>query len=144
MAELLLELFSEEIPAGMQRDAVFSLRRLVDNKLREAGIEPEGGRHEQATPRRLLYALDGLPAGSADQTIERRGPRVDAPEKARDGFLKGLGSADYSIGEIEDKKGRFLVATFVQPGRSTADVLADAIPDVLAHFPWPKSMRWAD
>ena len=85
-----------------------------------------------------------LPAGSADQTIERRGPRVDAPAKARDGFLKSLGTTDVELGEIEDKKGRFLTATFVEKGRPTAAVLAEALPEILAQFPWPKSMRWAD
>ncbi len=144
MAELLLELFSEEIPARMQREAVFSLRRLVDDKLREAGIEPAGDRWEEATPRRVLYSVGGVPAGSADQTVERRGPRVDAPEQARQGFLKSLGAVRYELAEIEDKKGRFLVATFVEKGRATTAVLAAAIPDILAHFPWPKSMRWGD
>ena len=143
MAELLLELFSEEIPAGMQRQAASDLSARVGQALAANGIQGRVA-HLYATPRRIVVAVEDLPPGSADQTIERRGPRVDAPEKARDGFLKSLGTADYRLGEIEDKKGRFLVATFVQPGRSTADVLAEAIPDVLAHFPWPKSMRWAD
>ena len=144
MAELLLELFSEEIPARMQRQAVADLRRLVEARLGAAGIPPGGEPFEQATPRRLVYGVGQVPAGSADQTIERRGPRVDAPERAREGFFKSLGSADYTLSEVEDKKGRFLVATFVEPGRSTADVLAEALPDILAQFPWPKSMRWAD
>ncbi len=144
MAELLLELFSEEIPARMQRDAAGHLGRLVETKLKEAGIVPAGERHGYATPRRLVFAVTDLPAGSADQTIERRGPRVDAPAKARDGFLRSLGTTDVELGEIEDKKGRFLTATFVEKGRPTAAVLAEALPEILAQFPWPKSMRWAD
>ncbi len=144
MAELLLELFSEEIPARMQRDAVTQLGRLVEARLADAGIVPAGERHSHATPRRLLHAIADLPGGSADQTIERRGPRVDAPAKARDGFLRSLGTSDVELGEIEDKKGRFLTATFVEKGRPTAAVLAEALPEILAQFPWPKSMRWAD
>jgi glycyl-tRNA synthetase beta chain len=144
MAELLLELFSEEIPARMQRQAVADLRRLVEARLKSAGVTPAGEPFEQATPRRLVYGVGQVPAGSADQTIERRGPRVDATERAREGFFKSLGTADYTLAEVEDKKGRFLVATFVEPGRPTADVLAEALPDILVQFPWPKSMRWGD
>jgi glycyl-tRNA synthetase beta chain len=143
MAELLLELFSEEIPARMQRQAASDLSARVGQALAASGIHGRAA-HLYATPRRVVVAFEDLPSASADQTIERRGPRVDSPEKARDGFLSSLGTTDYTLGEIEDKKGRFLVATFVQRGRATADVLAESIPDVLAHFPWPKSMRWAD
>ena len=143
MAELLLELFSEEIPAGMQPAAALVLDLAVQAKLKAAGIEATGASAVHVTPRRLVFALDGIAPGSPDQTIERRGPRVDAPVKARAGFLQSLGTADYELGEIEDKKGRFLTASFTQRGRATVDVLAEAIPDILAHFPWPKSMRWA-
>ncbi len=144
MAELLLELFSEEIPAGMQPTAALALDLGLQGKLKAAGIEATGGTTVHVTPRRLVFALDGIALGSPDQTIERRGPRVDAPTQARNGFLNSLGTADYRLGEVEDKKGRFLTATFTQKGRSTVDVLTEAIPDLLAHFPWPKSMRWAD
>jgi len=144
MAELLLELFSEEIPAGMQPTAGLALDLGLQGKLRVAGIEVTGGATVHVTPRRLVFSMDGIAPGSPDQTIERRGPRVDAPVKAKDGFLGSLGTTDYQLGEVEDKKGRFLTATFTQKGRSTVDVLAEAIPDLLAHFPWPKSMRWAD
>ena len=141
MAELLLELFSEEIPARMQRQAAADLVARVSQALAASGIE---GRQAQlhATPRRLVVSFENLPLATADQTIERRGPRVDAPEKARAGFLGSLGSVDYTLGEIEDKKGRFLAASYVEPGRSTASVVAEAIPPILAQFPWPRSMRW--
>lgn len=143
MAELLLELLSEEIPARMQRLAASELASRLTRAFAEGGIE---GRlaHQHATPRRLMVAFEALPVVSADRTIERRGPRIDAPEKARQGFLKSLGSADYTLGEIEDKKGRFLVASFVEPGRSTAGIVAEAVPAILAGFPWPRSMRWGD
>lgn len=143
MAELLLELLSEEIPARMQRLAASELAARLAKAFVEGGIEGRVA-HQHATPRRLMVAFEDLPVVSADQTIERRGPRVDAPEKARQGFLKSLGSVDYTLAEIEDKKGRFLVATFVERGRSTAAIVAEAIPAILAGFPWPKSMRWGD
>ena len=144
MAEFLLELFSEEIPAGMQPAAALALDLGLQGKLQAAGIAVTGAATVHVTPRRLVFAMDGIAEGSPDQTVERRGPRVDAPEKARDGFLNSLGTADYRLSEVEDKKGRFLLASYTQEGRSTVDVLAEAIPDLLAHFPWPKSMRWAD
>jgi len=143
MAELLLELFSEEIPAGMQPTAALALDLGLQGKLRQAGIEVTGRATVHVTPRRLVFAMDGIATGSPEQTIERRGPRVDAPEKAKAGFLNSLGTTAYRLAEVEDKKGRFLVATYTQQGRSTVEVLAEAIPDLLAQFPWPKSMRWA-
>jgi glycyl-tRNA synthetase beta chain len=141
MAELLLELLSEEIPARMQRQAATALGTRLDQALAEGGVQGSLV-HCHATPRRLMVAFRDLPIVSADQTIERRGPRVEAPEKARDGFLKSLGVVDYTLGEVEDRKGRFLVATFTEPGRSTAEIVAEAVPLILAGFPWPKSMRW--
>ncbi len=143
MAELLLELLSEEIPARMQKLAATELGARLDQALAEGGVQ---GRlaHCHATPRRLMVAFSDLPIVSADRAIERRGPRVDAPEKARDGFLKSLGAADYTLGEIEDKKGRFLVASYTEPGRSTVEIVAAAMPGILAGFPWPKSMRWGN
>ncbi len=143
MAELLLEILSEEIPAGMQAPAAAELAARLEKALAEGGIR---GRlaHRHATPRRLVVAFEDLPLVSADRTIERRGPRVDAPEKAREGFLKGLGEIAYELGEIEDKKGRFLVASFVEPGRRAAEIVAGALPSILQSFPWPKSMRWGE
>lgn len=141
MAELLLELLSEEIPARMQKQAATELGNRLDQALAEGGVQ---GRlaHCHATPRRLMVAFADLPIVSADRAIERRGPRVDAPEKARDGFLKSLGAVDYTLDEIEEKKGRFLVARYTEPGRSTAEIVAAALPGILAGFAWPKSMRW--
>ena len=141
MAELLLELFSEEIPARMQARAMADLERLVVQALAEAGLA-HGTVLRHATPRRLCLAIDGLAVGQADRSIERRGPRIDAPEKARAGFLGSLGAADYELDEVEDKKGRFILARYVEKGRPTADILAEAIPEILRGFPWPKAMRW--
>ena len=143
MAELLLELFSEEIPAGMQARAAADLHTGVTKILSGAGLG-FGAAQSFATPRRLTLILADVETAQADREIERRGPRVDAPEKARDGFLRGLGPVDYTLSEIEDKKGRFLLARFTQKGERTAELLARELPVLLASFPWPKSMRWSD
>ncbi|MCB2053313.1 MAG: glycine--tRNA ligase subunit beta [Geminicoccaceae bacterium] len=143
MAELLLELFSEEIPARMQEAAAIRLREGVVDLLDAAKVTSGAGRVFH-TPRRLTLQLADVQAEQEDETVERRGPRVDAPEKAREGFLKSLGTENYELGEIDDKKGRFLVARFLRRGRATRDLLADELPALLGRFEWPKSMRWGD
>ena len=143
MPDLLLELFSEEIPARMQAKGADDLKRLVTNALVEAGLTYEGAA-AYATPRRLALDLRGLSARSADVREERRGPRVDAPEKAIEGFLRGAGLN--SIGQAErrsdPKKGDHYVAVIEKPGRQAADVVAEIVPPIVRDFPWPKSMRW--
>lgn len=141
MAELLLELLSEEIPAKVQDRAKTDLQRLVLGVLDAHGL-CYGASHNYATPRRLALVVETVQASQADQQIERRGPRLDAPGKARDGFLRGLGEVDYELGQIDDKKGSFLLARFVVPGRSAKTILGEALPELLSQFPWPKSMRW--
>ncbi len=143
MAELLLELFSEEIPAGMQRRARRELERLLTDLLRDARLSFDGLR-SWVTPRRLGAAVTGLPVRQPDRVVERRGPRVDAPEKARQGFLRGLEGLDYELFEREDKKGRSLHARIREAGRPTGEALATALPAMLERFPWPKSMRWGE
>jgi len=142
MAELLLELFSEEIPARMQGRAQADLARLLGDKLKAAGLEfTEIGTF--ATPRRLTAVVDGLPKHSPDVCEERKGPRVDAPEQAIKGFLKAAGLKSVDQAEIrDDKKGSFYVAMLEKPGRATADVVAEIVPEIVKTFPWPKSMRW--
>jgi glycyl-tRNA synthetase beta chain len=142
MPDLLLELFSEEIPARMQRKAADDLRKLVTDALVEAGLVYEGAK-AFATPRRLALTVHGLPARSPDRREERKGPRVDAPPKAIEGFLKAAGLK--SIGEAKvqpDKKGDFYIAVTDKPGRPAADAVADIVPKIVREFPWPKSMRW--
>ena len=141
MAELLLELRSEEIPARMQARAVADLAQLVGDGLAAAGLPAESVA-TCVTPRRLVLHLTGLAPRQPDQRIERRGPRTDAPEAARQGFFKSLGDIAYTLEEREEKKGKVLFAVASQPGRPTAEVVAALVPDVLARFPWPKSMRW--
>ncbi len=143
MPDLLLELFSEEIPARMQQKAAEDLQRLVADRLVDAGLVYEGVK-AFVTPRRLALAIEGLPARQPDVHEEKRGPRVGAPEPAIAGFLKSAGLA--SIGEAkiqkDPKKGDFYVALIEKPGRAAIDVIAEILPAVIQEFPWPKSMRW--
>jgi glycyl-tRNA synthetase beta chain len=142
MAELLLELFSEEIPARMQARAREDLARLLGDKLREAGLEFKNIK-TFATPRRLTAVIEGLPTRSPDVREERKGPRIDAPEAAVQGFLKSAGLKSVAQAEKrKDKKGDFYVAVIDKKGRPTSEVVAKAVPEIVRGFPWPKSMRW--
>jgi glycyl-tRNA synthetase beta chain len=141
MPELLIELFSEEIPARMQAKAAEELRSLITNGLVEAGLTYEGAQ-AHATPRRLVLSVEGLNAKADDMREERKGPRTDAPKPAIDGFLKSTGLKLDQLTVQDDKKGKFYIATIKKPGRATTDVVAELLPDVIRKFPWPKSMRW--
>ncbi|MCX2723754.1 glycine--tRNA ligase subunit beta [Roseibium salinum] len=143
MPDLLLELFSEEIPARMQRKAAEDLKSLVTNALVDAGLHYEGAR-AFATPRRLALHVAGIPAGSAATREERKGPRVGSPEKAVEGFLRGAGLSSIEEASVhsDPKKGDFYVAVIEKPGRAAIDIIADFMPGILRNFPWPKSMRW--
>lgn len=142
MAELLLEFFSEEIPARMQPRAQGDLTRLLEEKLKAAGLDFDEIK-TFATPRRLTAVVDGLPKRSPDVREERKGPRVGAPEKAIEGFLKSAGLGSLDEAEVrEDKKGDFYVALIEKPGRDTAEVIAEIVPEIVRTFPWPKAMRW--
>lgn len=143
MPDLLLELFSEEIPARMQRKAAEDLKSLVTNALVEAGLPYEGAK-AFSTPRRLALHVAGVPVGSKATREERKGPRVCAPEKALEGFLRGAGlsSIDQASVHTDPKKGDFYVAVIEKPGRTALDIIGDFMPGLLRNFPWPKSMRW--
>ncbi len=143
MSELLLELFSEEIPARMQTRAAEDLKRLVVDGLKAQGLEV-GDAQAFATPRRLTLVVDDVPARSPGSSEERKGPRVDAPEKSIQGFLKaaGLGSIGEANVVSDPKKGDYYVARIERPGRSAYEIIAEVVPDVMRRFPWPKSMRW--
>ncbi len=143
MPDLLLELFSEEIPARMQAQAASDLERLVTGALIERGLKFEGA-VSHATPRRLALHIAGLPGRQPDVREERKGPRVGAPEAAVQGFLKsaGLSSLDQAKIEKDPKKGEFYVALIEREGKPTLDLLADILPTIIRTFPWPKSMRW--
>jgi len=143
MPDLLLELFSEEIPARMQARAADDLKKMVTDKLVDAGLVYEGAR-AFATPRRLALTVQGVPARQPDLKEERKGPRVGAPDGAIAGFLKAAGLT--SIGEAsiqkDPKKGDFYIALTEKPGRPAIDVIGEFLQVVLRTFPWPKSMRW--
>ncbi|WP_181705865.1 glycine--tRNA ligase subunit beta [Chthonobacter rhizosphaerae] len=143
MPDLLLELFSEEIPARMQAKAADDLKALVTNGLVDAGLTYEGAA-AFATPRRLALTVHGLTTRSPDLREEKKGPRVDAPEGAIQGFLKSAGLASVAEARIVDdpKKGRFYVAETLKPGRAAEDIIRDLVPAVVRTFPWPKSMKW--
>jgi glycyl-tRNA synthetase beta chain len=143
MPDLLLEFFSEEIPARMQPRAMEDLKKLVTDRLVEAGLVYEGAK-AFATPRRIALSVHGIPAKQKDIREEKKGPRVGAPEAAVAGFLKsaGLASLDQAKIEKDPKKGEFYVAVVEKPGRAAIEVIAEIVPDIVRKFPWPKSMRW--
>jgi len=141
MPDLLLELFSEEIPARMQTQAAKDLERLVVGALSDRGLMFEGAR-SVAGPRRLTLVIAGLPAKQPDVREERKGPRLGAPEKAIEGFLRSAGVSLDACQKQSDGKGEFYVAVIARKGRATAEVLAEVLPEAFAKLPWPKSMRW--
>ncbi|WP_296761542.1 glycine--tRNA ligase subunit beta [Sediminimonas sp.] len=141
MADLLIELFSEEIPARMQARAAQDLRQRMTDGLVEAGLTYSGAVAHH-TPRRLALSVHDLPDQSPTRREERRGPRVDAPDKAIEGFLRGAGVTRDQLQERDDKKGRVYLAVIEHPGRPAADIVAEVLETVIRNFPWPKSMRW--
>jgi len=140
MPELLLELLSEEIPARMQARAADDLKRLVGDGLKGAGLSFTNAQ-TYVTPRRLTLVIHGLPAKQADISEERRGPRADAPEQAKQGFMKSL-PKDTKVTERETEKGTFLFAQVEQAGGKTRLILPGILQAAMQALPWPKSMRW--
>ena len=144
MAELLIELFSEEIPARMQGRAAAELSRLVTEALKAAGLDFSKA-EAFATPRRLTLVVEGLPLAQPDVTEERKGPRVGSPEKAVEGFLKSAGLTSLDQAEQRDTgKGVFYFAVLHRKGRPSAAVLTEILPPAILALPWPKSMKWGD
>jgi glycyl-tRNA synthetase beta chain len=145
MAELLLELFSEEIPARMQARAGEDLKRLVVDGLKAQGLEA-GKAQAFATPRRLTLVVEDVPAKSPGVSEERKGPRVGAPAQAIAGFVKsaGLSSIEEATVVKDEKKGDFYVVKIERPGRKAGEIVATVIANVLWTFPWPKSMKWGE
>ena len=141
MPDLLIELFSEEIPARMQAKAATDLQKAMTDGLVEAGLTYAGAA-AFATPRRLTLTVHGLLAQSPSLREERKGPRVDAPEKALAGFLRGAGVAREALSVRADKKGDVYIATIEKPGRPAAEIIAETLEKTVRQFPWPKSMRW--
>src|ERR1041384_1521973 len=143
MPDLLLELFSEEIPARMQGKAADDLKKMVTDRLVDAALVYEGA-PAFVTPRRLTLFVQGVPARQPDLKEERKGPRVGAPEGVIAGFLKAAGLSSISEATIQKdpKKGDFYIALTEKPGRPAIEVIGEFLQVVLRTFPWPKSMRW--
>jgi glycyl-tRNA synthetase beta chain len=141
MPDLLIELFSEEIPARMQARAGEDLKKLVTNGLVDAGLTYASAA-AFTTPRRLTLTVDGMLAASPTTREERKGPRADAPEKAIEGFLRGAGLTREQLQERDTPKGAVLFASIEKPGRPAAEIVAEVLTATVRDFPWPKSMRW--
>lgn len=141
MPDLLIELFSEEIPARMQARAADDLKKLVTNGLVEAGLTYASAA-AFSTPRRLTLTIEGMLDASPSITEERKGPKADAPEKAIEGFLRGAGLTRDQLEERETPKGNILFAMIKKPGRPAAEIVAEVLDTTIRNFPWPKSMRW--
>lgn len=141
MPDLLIELFSEEIPARMQAKAREDLKKLVTDGLVEAGLTYASA-GALSTPRRLCLTIEGLTAQSQPVREERKGPKTDAPEKALEGFLRSTGLTLDQLEIRDDKKGQVYFAVVEKPGRSAAEIIAEVLEATIRNFPWPKSMRW--
>jgi glycyl-tRNA synthetase beta chain len=142
MPELLLELLSEEIPARMQARAAEDLKRLMCERLERSKLAFDRA-EAFVTPRRLALVIAGLPERQPDTVEERKGPRVGSPEKAVQGFLRAAGLGSLHEAEMrETDKGNFYFVSRMRPGATTSDIISGILAEVLASFPWPKSMRW--
>jgi len=137
MPQLLLEIFSEEIPARMQQGAARDLERMVSDRLKAAGLTWEA-LTTYAGPRRLTLVIDGLPTATPDREEELKGPRASAPEQALEGFLRKTG---LTRDQLTERDG-VLFAVLSSKGRATTDLVAETVDQVIRTFPWPKSMRW--
>ncbi|OWU72616.1 glycine--tRNA ligase subunit beta [Marinibacterium profundimaris] len=141
MPDLLIELFSEEIPARMQARAAEELKKRVTDGVVEAGLTYAGAA-AYVTPRRLTLTVSGLTAESPTLREERKGPKVGAPDKAVEGFLRGAGITRDQLEERDTPKGAVYFATIEKPGRTAEVIVAEVMEDTIRNFPWPKSMRW--
>ncbi len=143
MTDLLIELFSEEIPARMQKRAADDLKKLVTNGMVEAGLTYASAA-AFSTPRRLTLTIEGMLDASPTTVEERKGPKADAPEKAIEGFLRGAGLTRDDLEERETPKGNILFAKITKQGRPAAEIVAEVLEKTIRTFPWPKSMRWGN
>ena len=142
MAEFLLELFSEEIPARMQAKAAEDLKDLITKGLADNGLTFDKA-EAHSTPRRITVVVDGLPLQNNPPPIDKKGPRIDAPQQALDGFLKSIGQTDFSkCVQEESPKGTFWYYREDVKGQPTTDVLPAIVDGMFDKFVWPKSMRW--
>ncbi|MBC2837678.1 glycine--tRNA ligase subunit beta [Paragemmobacter straminiformis] len=143
MPDLLIELFSEEIPARMQGKAAADLKRIVTDGLVEAGLTYASA-GAFSTPRRLVLSVEGLSGESKPVREERKGPRADAPAAALEGFLRSTGLTKDQLELRDDKKAQVYFAVIEKPGRKADDIVAEVLEGAVRNFPWPKSMRWGN
>ena len=143
MPDLLIELFSEEIPARLQAQAADSLKKLVTAGMVNAGLTYTNAAAFH-TPRRLTLAVAGLSEASPTVQEERKGPKVGAPEQAIQGFLRGSGLKMEDLEIRDDKKGQAFFATIIRPSRLATEIIAEVLEATIRNFPWPKSMRWGN
>lgn len=143
MTDLLIELFSEEIPARMQTRAANDLKKLVTDGMVEAGLTYASAA-AFSTPRRLTLTVEGMLDASPTTVEERKGPKAGAPEKAIEGFLRGAGLTRDDLEERETPKGNIFFAKITKEGRPAADIVAEVLERAIRNFPWPKSMRWGN
>ena len=141
MADLLIELFSEEIPAGLQAPAAENLKKLLTNGMVEAGLTYATASAFH-TARRLTLVVEDLLDASPTVQEERKGPKVGAPEQAINGFLRGAGVSMDDLEVRDDKKGQVYFAKITKPGRPASEIVAEVLESTIRNFPWPKSMRW--
>ncbi|MDN5788884.1 glycine--tRNA ligase subunit beta, partial [Pseudorhodobacter sp.] len=141
MPDMLLELFSEEIPARMQVRAAADLKKLVTDGLVEAGLTYASA-GAFSTPRRLVLTVEGLLEESKPTREERKGPKADAPDAALQGFLRSTGLTRDQLELRDDKKGQVYFAVIDKPGRAAPAIIAEVVEAAIRTFPWPKSMRW--
>jgi glycyl-tRNA synthetase beta chain len=141
MTDLLIELFSEEIPAGLQAQAAENLKKLMTNGIVDAGLTYASAASFH-TPRRLTLAVESLLEASPTVQEERKGPKVGAPDQAIRGFLRGAGLTADDLEVRDDKKGQVYFAKITKPGRPAAEIVAEVLEATIRNFPWPKSMRW--
>lgn len=143
MPDLIFELLSEEVPARMQANAIATLQQRVEEQFEKSGLSYKKI-EAYVTPRRMAILATGLPAKQESVTEEKRGPRVDAPQQAVDGFLKSTGLKRDQLEKRKTKKGEFFFAVVEQKGTETQSLLGDILAQAITNFPWPKSMRWGD
>lgn len=144
MAELIFEIYSEEIPAKMQLSAVKYLQENFSKKIKENNLFISKC-EAFVTPRRLCLYADGLSLTQEDSVTERKGPRTDAPAAAIEGFMRSTGLSKEQLTVKADNKGNdFYFAIIRQKGRPTKEIIKDILQDILENFYWPKSMKWGD
>ena len=141
MAELLIELYSEEIPAGLQETSVHTFKTLLIKSFLEAGLSFNNSEIFWS-PMRLTVCVEGLALKSSDTEVNKRGPRVDANEMAINGFAKGLGVAVKELSKIETDKGNFYFYRNTKKGITASVIIEESIKNIILNFPWKKSMRW--